>query len=728
MLILLLPLGLLLPSLFSNESKSKPFGIEKRIPWTTSKVKGSPEPPSPYRDVQVFPGVRFDGATDLALSPLGDRWFVAEHMGKIWTFENRPDAKSKELFLDLRQGSKLFEGRNIWSVTFHPKFRENGYLYVCYYETKPAPNRNRISRFTLDVKSGKTPIKGNADSESIICEWQGGEDHWGGCLKFGKDGYLYFSAGDGNGYADGAETGQDLSDFNASILRIDVDHPSKYSGYSVPKDNPFVDLKGAKGEIWAYGLRNVWKLSFDRETGDLWAGDVGQDLWDPVYRIEKGGNYGWSVTEGSHPFRSQRKVGPTPILKPVVEHDHSEARSITGGFVYRGKKYPDLVGAYVYGDYDTGIVWGLKYDGKQVKEHRVLVDTPLRIVGFAEDLAGELYLLDYQGTIHQLVPVVPDPNAKPEVFPKLLSETGLFQSTKEHLVAPGVIPYSVNSPLWSDGAEKFRFMAIPGEAKIQYHPLESWAFPEGTVLVKTFALEMEPGNPKSLKRLETRLMHLEQNHWRGYTYLWNDEQTDAELLGKASLDREYTVGGRKQVWHFPSRAECTLCHTMPAKFVLGLSTPQMNRDQDYHGIVDNQLRTLTHAGLFANPPQGDPDSWIPKAAKLVSPVDEKASLNDRARSYLHANCAHCHMKWGGGNALFWLTWNTPLEETRTINIKPQHGDDGIPGACVLVPGQPEKSLLLHRMTLLNEKRMPRAGSNRVDEMGVKLIREWIQKQ
>lgn len=731
-------LGLVLaffPKLSSQEAKEKPFGIEKRTPWTTSKVQGSPEPPSPYRDVQVFPKVRFDSATDLALSPLGDRWFVAEQHGKIWTFENRPEADKKELFLDLRVGSKQFDSRNVWSVTFHPKFKENGQLFVCYYDPKPAPTRNRISRYTLDIKSGKTPTKCNPDGEYIVCEWQGGEDHWGGCLKFGKDGYLYFSSGDGNGYADGAVTGQDLSDFNASILRIDVDRPAKYAGYSVPKDNPFVDLKGAKPEIWAYGLRNVWKMSFDRETGDLWAGDVGQDLWDMVYKIEKGGNYGWSVTEGTRPFREERPKGPTPILPPVMEHDHSEARSVTGGFVYRGKKYPDLVGAYVYGDYDTGIIWGLKHDGKKVTELRTLVDTPLRIVGFEEDLDGELFILDYQGTIHQIEPVPPvDPSKPQPKFPQKLSETGLFASTKDHRVAPGVIPYSVNSPLWSDNAIKLRYMAVPGEAKVRYNGFDSWEFPEGTVLVKTFALEIEKGNASTLKRLETRLLHLEQNHWRGYTYVWNDEQTDAELLDKKGLDRAYQIrdqaaptGERKQVWHFPSRAECTLCHTMPAKFVLGLSTPQMNKDHDYDGVTDNQLRALDHIGLFANPPKGPSEKWVAAANKLVPPADEKASLELRARSYLHANCAHCHMKWGGGNALFWLTWNTPLLDTRTINVKPQHGDNGIPGACVLVPGDTEKSLLLHRMKLLDDKRMPRAGSNVVDEFGVKLVRRWIEE-
>ena len=204
----------------------------------------------------------------------------------------------------------------------------------------------------------------------------------------------------------------------------------------------------------------MWKFSFDRQTGDLWAGEVGQDLWESVYKIESGGNYGWSVTEGSHPFRPDRKKGPTPILKPIVEHPHSDFRSVTGGFVYRGSKYKDLVGAYVYGDYDTGKIAALRYDGKNVTMQQELVDTPFRIITFCEDHAGELYFVDFMnGTIHELVPAPKASRSPP--FPRKLSETGLFASTKDHVPAPGLIPYSVNAELWSDHAAQ---RALPGAA------------------------------------------------------------------------------------------------------------------------------------------------------------------------------------------------------------------------------------------------------------------------
>jgi uncharacterized repeat protein (TIGR03806 family) len=701
--------------------------LGKRQPWTTSRVVGSPEPPSPFRSERAYPELRFDRPVDLEMMPDGQRWLVCEHQGTVQSFANDAKAKSFDAFLDIRpkppRGS-----RQLWSLAFHPQFATNRFVYLCYHEDKPDPPRCRISRFVVDRKS---PPTADPASEFIVCEWLAGEDHWGGCLKFGRDGFLYFSVGDGSGYADGNSSGQDLSDFQASILRIDVDHADKGKAYAVPRDNPFVDRPGIRPEIWAYGLRNVWKMSIDQQTGDLWAGDVGQDLWEMVYKIAKGGNYGWSVTEGTHPFRPERPIGPTPILKPVIEHDHSEFRSVTGGFVYRGQRFQELRGCYVYGDYETGKVWALRFDDKKVTEHRELVDTPLKLVGFAEDAQGELLLLDYTGTIHRLERnPPPDPSKPVPPFPRLLSETGLFVSTKDHKPSPGLIPYSVNAPLWSDHAAKERFLAVPGDGKVEYSPTDAWKFPNGSVLVKTFAMEMNHGQPASRRRLETRLLHLEQDHWRGYTYLWNDQQTDAELIPARGLDRVLTVGDpqapggkRQQTWHFPSRAECTLCHTMPVGFVLGLNTLQMNRDHDYNGVSANQLQTLDGIGLFSKPLGKIKPDQLPR---LANPSDAKAPLDVRARSYLHANCAHCHVKWGGGNALFQLTFPLALEATGILDTRPMHGDLGVPGARIVIPGDPDRSLLCQRMAKLGPGRMPHVASSVVDEPAIQLVREWIR--
>ena len=230
----------------------------------------------------------------------------------------------------------------------------------------------------------------------MIIGWAS-DGHDGGDLAFGNDGYLYVSSGDGSSGSDAHLTGQRLDDLQGSVLRIDVDHPDAGQNYSIPKDNPFVDRKGARAELWAYGLRNPWRLSYDRESGQLWVGQNGQDLWEQVYLIKKGGNYGWSLSEGSHVFQASRQAGPDPILPPTAEHHHSEARSITGGRVYRGQRLPELVGTYLYGDWSTGRVWGIKHDGNQLIWHRELVDTPFNITGFGTDHAGELYVIDHQG-------------------------------------------------------------------------------------------------------------------------------------------------------------------------------------------------------------------------------------------------------------------------------------------------------------------------------------------
>ena len=331
----------------------RPFGIQERTPWTTSKIRGAPDPPAPYRIERVFEKLKFAEPLDLVSAPGTDRLFVAERYGKIYSFPNDPRVERAELFLDL--------GKVIYGMAFHPKFSENGYVYVTYLADpkNELPDGTHVSRFQVRARQ---PVALRSRAASNFClTWPSG-GHNGGCLQFGPDGYLYIATGDAGEIADPNEAGQDLSNLPGSILRIDVDRRDADKAYAIPADNPFVGVAGARAEIWAFGLRQPWKMSFDRETGDLWTGNVGQDLWEMIYRIERGGNYGWSITEGSHPFRPERKRGPGPIIPPIVEHDHANFRSITGGFVYRGRRLPELVGAYIYGDYDTGRIWMLRYD------------------------------------------------------------------------------------------------------------------------------------------------------------------------------------------------------------------------------------------------------------------------------------------------------------------------------------------------------------------------------
>jgi uncharacterized repeat protein (TIGR03806 family) len=331
-------------------------------------------------------------------------------------------------------------------------------------------------------------------------------------------------------------------------------------------------------------------------------------------------------------------------------------------------------------------------------------------------------------------------------FPRKLSQTGIFKSTKDHVVADGIIPYSVNAQLWGDHAEKERFLAIPNNGQIGFdeitYPQPSpgappgWRFPDGTVLVKTFSMDMERGNPKSRKRIETRLLHFQQfpgtqeygdQYWRGYTYRWNEDQTDADLVDDKGADvpMKIKVGDKtvEQNYRIPSRAECTLCHTNAAKFALGVSTLQMNRDHVYPGnVIANQLATLEHIGVFSKNLPKEPA----KLPKLADFHDKGQAIDVRARSYLHSNCSHCHIKWGGGNAEFKLLVDLKLEDMGIVNVAPAHGNFKIDGAKLLVPGDPDKSMILHRMNMTGLGRMPHIGSRVVDEQAVNIVREWIK--
>jgi putative heme-binding domain-containing protein len=701
-----------------------PAPAAKRVPWKTSHITGSPEAPPPYRTERAFPKLKFAEPVTITRAPGSERLFVAELRGKLYSFPDDQACEKPDLFLDL--GAIPGHWRT-YGLVFHPDFAKNRFVYACYVLKAGDPKGSRVSRFKVtDIDPPRADLK----SETIILEWPSG-GHNGGCLQFGPDGFLYISTGDGSNPhpADVHNTGQDIGDLLSSILRIDVDATDPGKAYRVPPDNPFVKTPGARPEVWAYGLRNPWKMSFDAKTGALWVGDVGWEMWEMVYRVEKGGNYGWSVQEGSQTVRPEGKRGPTPILPPTVEHDHTEARSLTGGRAYYGKRFPELSGVYVYGDYVTGKLWGLKHDGKKVTWKQELANSPLEVIDFGEGRDGELYILDHGGTVGRLVP---DPAAKANAdFPRKLSETGLFTSVKDHAPAPGVMPYAINAEPWADHATAERLFATPNVGTLGLYEKSNlqagivkgeWIFPGDTVLTKTLSLEMERGNPASKRRLETQVLHQDRGTWRAYTYVWNDEQTDAVLAPADGFDRTFTVkdasapGGKsQQTWHFAARTECLICHTTRAGSILGFNVAQLNRDRD----GENQLRRLDRLGLFEKPlPSPTP--------RLPVPSDPKEKLEARARAYLHANCAHCHRRGGGGTAPFELLFDLDLQKTALVGSRPSQGTFEIPAAQNVAAGDPYRSVLYHRMAKLGPGHMPYAGSNVIDAPGLDLIHEWIR--
>jgi len=377
----------------------------------------------PRIDVRVaYPNVKFDRpvALDYPREDPSRYYVVEQHQAKIWSFPAEPrDTSEKKLFLELPDPINRENEEGLLGLAFHPRFKENGEFFV-YYSWKGDQRRSVVSRFKV---SADDPLTADPQSEERI--WVSDVDpfwnHNGGTLRFGPDGFLYISLGDGGSGDDPLNNGQNPKNWFATILRLDVDHPTDGKAYGIPADNPARRSKAHAHwapEVYAIGLRNVWKYGFDRETGDLWAGDVGQNTWEYVHKIDNGGNYGWSIREGFHPFQPQRRQKPDPagpIRPPYVEYPHQPTAdrpdsglSITGGYVYRGDAIPELKGWYVYGDFETGRIWGMKPEGgKAAASGEILKLTPqnkLNIASFDETPDGELLILAFDGRVHQIVP------------------------------------------------------------------------------------------------------------------------------------------------------------------------------------------------------------------------------------------------------------------------------------------------------------------------------------
>jgi uncharacterized repeat protein (TIGR03806 family) len=696
-----------------------------RVPFAghAFPLDGTPQP-VPMSAVDAFPQLP-SFTQPVFLTSAGDgtrRLFVVERAGRIVVFDPSAGATQFGVFLDIRgivHSASQEEG--LLGLAFPPDYATSGQFYVSYVApqarcTSPTSTCVRIARYTTSAD----PNLANAQSEAVLIDApQPFANHKGGMLAFGPDGMLYASLGDGGDAGDPFNNAQNRASLLGKILRID---PRAGSPYAIPPTNPYAgNTQGWRPEIWAYGLRNPWRFSFDRVTGELWIGDVGQNDWEEIDRLapgQGGVNFGWRPCEGSHSYAGYdcASLGATPPLLEYPHDPNNGGYAVTGGYVYRGAVLPQLAGAYVYADYVTGPIWAFTGSGAPVR-----IATLQGVSGFGEDADGELYLVRFtDGRIHRLVPAGGGGGAG---FPTKLSATGLFSDLAALVPAPGLVEYRVSSPLWSDGAAKRRWIGLPGSAQIGFDPTGPFDFPLGTVLVKHF--EIATGFAAT-RRLETRVL-LRQNAgqgdgWIAYTYRWNDAQTDADLVTTGQLASHAVDFGSPGTltWYYPGPGDCLTCHTAAEGRVLGVRTRQLNLDWSCQAGTENQLGAWSALGLFTTG-LGAPSAYDAYA----DPGDFTASIGRRARSYLAANCAMCHQPLGPAPGGLDLRYGIATSAMNVANVPVTEGNLGLPGALRLAPGDHARSMLWHRLQLTDPAVRMAKGTRVPDPLGAFTIAAWI---
>ncbi len=708
-------------SVQASPQASQPSGLDSRPSNTTCIAPNQPTTNTSVATQRVFPSLSFTSPILLTEAPgePTNRWYVVEQRGTIRRFEGtNPSTTTQWADLQSIVDDSASES-GLLGMAFHPNYASNGRVFLSYTGSGASPFQSHISEFRRGLNGLLDPT-----TERILLRLdQPFDNHNGGNILFGPDGNLYIGFGDGGSGGDPGNRAQNRNLLFGKILRINVDGANPYA---IPANNPYVGnglCSAGSGsascpEIYAYGLRNPWRWSFDRSATDpdLWLSDVGQDSWEEVDRIVKGGNYGWRIREGRHCFNPSSNCPLTangaPLIDPIAEYDHSLGQSITGGYVYRGTAIASLRGRYVFADFSSGRLMYLATNSSGGFDRRDLIQsTGLNISSFAEDSAGELYVVDYNGGLYQIVPGSGTIN---DTVPANLIDTGCVSMADPKLPASGLIPYAPNAAFWSDGAAKERWMALPNNQTITIQSDGDWSFPSGTVLVKHFRL--------GTRLIETRLFmrHPDTGNWGGYTYQWNSAQTAATLV-KGGLITNINPPG--QDWIYPSEAQCLQCHTSAAGRSLGLETAQLNSNLTYPatGRMANQLATLNAIGMFTTP-LAQPPSALPV---YPDPYGTSGSLTERARAYLHTNCSQCHRPSGGTPSNMDLRFGTASAATNACNATPASGDLGISGARLIVPGNPAASLIFVRMSRRDLHQMPPLASNLVDTAGVALIQSWI---
>ena len=695
-----------------------------RVGWDNAALDGAGMPPLGYRAVPLFgEGNRFPSVLDvipyqnhrdeaelLILGRDGQIWSVPAN-GVQGSVKRHLLANVRDDFKDGRDGKPPYPKFQLLSGVLDRDWPKRPYLYLAVHQQTGRDGECLIVRYSASKDEPRFALHGKLE---IVFSWKT-TNHNGCDLQWGPgDGFLYISAGDGSVQRDPNKVGQQVHVVRGSILRLDVhSEPDPGRAYAVPQDNPFVGMNNVLPEIWAYGLRNPWRICFHPTTHELWVADNGDDLWEMLHCVKSGSNAGWSSFEGFQPFHLDLPLsGPTRTrTAPRLVQPHTELRSIIGGVFYRGKKFPELTGHYVYGCCVTREIWAVSYDATKDtlgKPFRIAKSSGSTLTAIREDHEGELVLLSLSGTVETLAPSEVQPTYRP--WPKTLAGTGLFADVQAQRPASGVEEYKVQAEGWADGASARRFVAFPGSPLVNRGGIRSrsslWIDPGGA-LVKTFYLKELP--------VETQILY-NSGTWQGYTYKWDAEGKSASLVP----ENGETVELETQSWRYPSRSECMICHNQRSLYGIAFTTPQLNRTNP-GGLqqLDQWLKKKVVRGSRELEKQ--------RTVKLADPYDPKSgTLEERVRAYLHMNCAHCHHPTGmGGRSKLNLEYHVPLAETGMINATPFVGLLGKPGAKLIVPRNAGLSELLGRMNRRGAGQMPLLGSHQIDEAAVALIRDWI---
>lgn len=724
-----------------------------------------------------MPDVTFQGPLRIIPLPNSEDILLLCKSGEIWRISL--ETQERAIILDLKDRAFKKGESGTVGIALHPKFGDPTFpdkqeIFI-FYRTKPNPDAwsemgfNRLAKYKWDA----TAAVFDKDSEEILFQqFDRSTWHNGGALFFGADEFLYISVGD-----EGDATHQEVSaqrldrGLFSGVLRIDVDndptrsHPiirqpianetppvgwgDTYSqGYSIPNDNPWLSPDGSHlEEYYALGLRSPYGMFYDADTEKIWLSDTGSNKHEEINVVSKGKNMQWPYMEGNRPSDDYAK--PNEIIgedhPPYYFFDRSFTSCIIGGSVYKGTVFPQLNGKYLFADYNSDKLMSLTdVNGGVMPEMEVLlpnlggqpVEVPESpgITGINSMPDGQILItvmgenFAAEGKIFRLTQKadVPEP-------PAMLSQLGVFTDLENLTTSPGVIPYRVNSPLWSDRALKKRWMAIPNngafdtpEEQIDFNATEEWSFPEGTVFIKHFDLPMTTDANGEIVKLETRFFIMgKDGKGYGLTYKWNDEGTEAFLQGGAtSKDFDIYENGEfafTQTWEYPGRSQCLTCHTDNANYVLGVKTHQLNGDLFYPetGETKNQLAYLNEHNVFRND-IGNPESYL----KSHPIDDETIDLEVRIRSYLDSNCSSCHRLGGVPMVTMDFRYTLPLQLTNIINFpteSPASNHDNL----IVQPGSHETSELWLRDASLTESRMPPLSRNVVDEVYIEALREWI---